>query len=422
MIGEQIKSLRKKAKLTQQDLAEGIITRSYLSQIEQGSVQPTYEVLEKFAKKLNCTLDDILLKPIDKKMGTLELGRQLKLAENYVTTSQFEQAKKIIDKLERTIENMDVSNLEHGIFNWIRGKYCEYDKDYEKARLFYEASIQHLEGENNDIWLLKSLDRLGYTFIRLGNLQLALQTLRRAYKISIYEQIQDMNKISLLLSLSIVHGQMEEYHSAIHFLDEAIELNQLMNTFYMQGKIHMALGVCYMELKDYKKSESEFLNSLHFCKLSNEKADESGVHTNLGILYVRNSETKKGIKYLLQALDSSINLNLPSISISNIKLELAKAFFNAKQLEETEKYCNDVLYSEDRFVFMDQIYELLGDMCCHKQEYSKAINSYDEALSSYKKKNKTKKVNTVLKKIGDTYFYMNEPKLAVQNYQKIEFY
>ncbi|NIA61166.1 helix-turn-helix transcriptional regulator [Bacillus pacificus] len=50
MIGEQIKSLRKKAKLTQQDLAEGIITRSYLSQIEQGSVQPTYEVLEKFAK------------------------------------------------------------------------------------------------------------------------------------------------------------------------------------------------------------------------------------------------------------------------------------------------------------------------------------------------------------------------------------
>ncbi|NIA61164.1 hypothetical protein G5716_29495 [Bacillus pacificus] len=61
----------------------------------------------------------------------------------------------------------------------------------------------------------------------------------------------------------------------------------------MQGKIHMALGVCYMELKDYKKSESEFLNSLHFCKLSNEKADESGVHTNLGILYVRNNETKK---------------------------------------------------------------------------------------------------------------------------------
>ncbi|NIA61163.1 hypothetical protein G5716_29490 [Bacillus pacificus] len=90
-------------------------------------------------------------------------------------------------------------------------------------------------------------------------------------------------------------------------------------------------------------------------------------------------------------MDSSINLNLPSISVSNIKLELAKAFFNEKQLEETEKYCNDVLYSEDRFVFMDQIYELLGDMCCHKQEYSKAINSYGEALSSYKKKNKTKK-------------------------------
>ena len=191
---------------------------------------------------------------------------------------------------------------------------------------FYERSLQNFETANENLWLLKSLDRLGYTFIRLGNLQLALQILRRAYKISIYEQVQDINKISLLLSLSIVHGKMEEYHSAIHFANEALELNQLLNTFYMQNNIYSVIGICNMELCDYEKAEKYFLQSLSFCNLSKEGSDEADIYTNLGILYVRNKEIPKGIEYLLKSLNISIHLNRQSIVINNIKLELAKAF------------------------------------------------------------------------------------------------
>ncbi|MGR5878339.1 helix-turn-helix domain-containing protein [Bacillus pacificus] len=36
MLGQRIKELRKQKKLTQEKLADGIITRSYLSQIEKG--------------------------------------------------------------------------------------------------------------------------------------------------------------------------------------------------------------------------------------------------------------------------------------------------------------------------------------------------------------------------------------------------
>ncbi|MCA0149689.1 helix-turn-helix domain-containing protein, partial [Rossellomorea vietnamensis] len=36
MIGVRIKELRQKKKMTQQELSQGIITRSYISQIEKG--------------------------------------------------------------------------------------------------------------------------------------------------------------------------------------------------------------------------------------------------------------------------------------------------------------------------------------------------------------------------------------------------
>ena len=40
MIGQRIKALRKEKKLTQSQLAEGIITKSMLSMIENGKAEP----------------------------------------------------------------------------------------------------------------------------------------------------------------------------------------------------------------------------------------------------------------------------------------------------------------------------------------------------------------------------------------------
>ena len=60
MIGTNIRLRRKKLKLSQEQLAQGDWTRSYVSQIERGRIQPSIETLNKIANKLDTTVADLI--------------------------------------------------------------------------------------------------------------------------------------------------------------------------------------------------------------------------------------------------------------------------------------------------------------------------------------------------------------------------
>lgn len=57
-LGERIKTLRKKRGLTQAQLAAGICTKSFISQIEKGYSQPALDTLQAIAERLGVTLAD----------------------------------------------------------------------------------------------------------------------------------------------------------------------------------------------------------------------------------------------------------------------------------------------------------------------------------------------------------------------------
>lgn len=57
MIGERIKTKRKEANLTQEQLAEKLsVTVGYVSQIERGITKPNLEMLSEICMLLNCPL------------------------------------------------------------------------------------------------------------------------------------------------------------------------------------------------------------------------------------------------------------------------------------------------------------------------------------------------------------------------------
>lgn len=53
-LGEKIKTLRKEKKLTQTELAGPELTKSMLSQIENGKATPSMKTLQYIAEKLGC--------------------------------------------------------------------------------------------------------------------------------------------------------------------------------------------------------------------------------------------------------------------------------------------------------------------------------------------------------------------------------
>lgn len=59
-LGEKIKTLRKRKKLTQTELAGSELTKSMLSQIENGKATPSMKTLQYIANKLGCEMSFLL--------------------------------------------------------------------------------------------------------------------------------------------------------------------------------------------------------------------------------------------------------------------------------------------------------------------------------------------------------------------------
>lgn len=61
MIGQAIKTARKAAGLTQEDLANAIgVKRSVVSKYENGQIGPRYETVERIAEALHCKISDLI--------------------------------------------------------------------------------------------------------------------------------------------------------------------------------------------------------------------------------------------------------------------------------------------------------------------------------------------------------------------------
>jgi transcriptional regulator with XRE-family HTH domain len=79
-LGERIKSARKKAGLSQKDLANRMgVTQSNISQYENGYKSPGYETLERFASAIGCGISDLLPGEVTASQGDSSAGSSLLL-------------------------------------------------------------------------------------------------------------------------------------------------------------------------------------------------------------------------------------------------------------------------------------------------------------------------------------------------------
>lgn len=105
MIGENIKRIRKKRKITQIQLAKmSGLTNDYISKLELGKREnPSAEVISKIAEVLNCSTDDLITNN--------EIKNNLKNIREKKGLSQAELSK------ISGVSNVYISNLENGVKN-----------------------------------------------------------------------------------------------------------------------------------------------------------------------------------------------------------------------------------------------------------------------------------------------------------------
>ncbi|MDP5275944.1 helix-turn-helix domain-containing protein [Chengkuizengella axinellae] len=415
MIGQRIKELRKQSKLTQQELAKDIITRSYLSQIEKGMVQPSYEVLEKLSKRLNCSVEDLYKTVENKDMLLSQMKREIKSAENYIITNSFDKIEQMIQK-EDYFKKEGLNHYDKGILNWVHGKYYEKKRDFNHAITYYNESITELELGNHTNEMLRSLDSIGYVYSQSNQNEKALLVLTKAHRIMIYDQIHGVLRVSLLSNLGVVHGKLKEYYSAINFLEEARELNEKIESYYKAGDIYMALGVCYMELNRHEEAKKSYEKALKYFKLNENKFQEAGTYTNLGILSIYQDNYNQAKLYLNTAINTYNKIKAEGSLVMNAQVELGRVYYLQKEYDQGISLCKDIIAMDAVNKPKAQAYELLGDI------YNRLLNS-ELSLEYYKKAKEIINFNhpeykRVCKKIGDVYYLLNEYQKASDVYKE----
>ncbi|HEY4600098.1 MAG TPA: tetratricopeptide repeat protein [Cerasibacillus sp.] len=379
-IAQRIREMRIEKGLTQAELAEGIITRSYLSQIERGAFEPSYDVIEKLAKKLECNIEDLLnQKPKNKNLLLLQIQREIKLAEKNILESNIDKAKKTIENTTFNLLEEDTTDEEKGILYWIKGKINESDGNLSAAITYYHKSADVL-GECNQEKKVRTLADLGYAYSQSNQNYKALDVLSKANKLAIYEQISGQIRIFLLLNLGVVHGKLNELYSAINFLEEALDLNDSLEMYYKSGEINMALGICYMQLNKTGEAHQYYSKAIDFFVLINDLENQAGTLNNLGILLRQTRNLQESVEKLNKSIELFKELGHSSKKM-NVELELAETFLQLGEFKEMEIICRNIVEQSKEKEYIAKAYELLGDMEKERKNYSLAIDCFNQSAT-----------------------------------------
>lgn len=408
-IGAKIKEIRKNNNLTQDKLAFGITTKGYISQIEKGMANPSPELLEKLAERLNCDIDDFFDEPNAKKLLLTYQKQELRIIETKVEESKYIESFEALGNIN--INEDDLQESEVAVLYWIKGEIELFKKNLEISLHHFEYSLEKFN-ESSHLYVekkIRTINSLATVLIRLNNNKKGFKLLIEAYDLITRHHISGLLKNSVLINLGIAHGKIAEYHSAIRFLNEAYEIIKGQNIIYRNGEIFMSLGICYKKIGDFNNAKNAYESAINYFNLINDLERKAGTYYNLGLLYRHNKLPKKAIKYLLlskslfEELDNTTSKNLSIIS-------LAKSLINLENFDKASEYCLQLISEKDiDKELLVKGYIVLGDIGYKKNEYQDALNFYlkaEEIIKTYSIGS-----SNVYHKLGSTYY-------RIKNFQK----
>lgn len=381
--GQKIQELRKNQNLTQAKLAEGITSRSYLSQIENGTVQPSMKILRKLAEKLNCEIDDLFTGNDKERVIILDTQKLLSSLEYSVTNREYENIEEDLFVIEKRIG--ELSHKELGLYFYCKGKLLkDYYKDFEESSIFLNKSIKEYHQKSFHLERIRSINELASMYTEQNQLSEAFELLEIAYKESIFFKISGLERIKLLFNLGLLHGKQGEYYSGIRYLNSLIELSKRTNIYYKTGKAYMVLGLCHKGRKEYTNALDAYKKASFFFESTGDKLNLAGIFINIGIIYRLINKSDESIYYLQNALDMYEKLD-DYFGTLNAIYELAVSNhingLNDKIPTLFERFSNS--YSADTFPtsILLKFLVLMGDINLYEHETKKALEFYKQAFS-----------------------------------------
>lgn len=279
--GFLLKYYRLKNNLSQEGICKGICTVSYLSKIENGTAQPSQEIIEQLFAVLgiNTYWDDALL--ADTK----------KLFEAYFDKIFFlEDVSQEAEKIKASMDTLEISPLYidfqlfkiqeaalHSDLIEIRQRLDELKPFLpyidENKRVFYELAVGDAYEDEEAYLRADAFSPCYYCKYKLANLyyvkgqyQKALQYCAKAYELAAYE-----GNIAIMSEMSLTEGNcycnLHQIDLMVQSFNRCLNLNRnndllLKSIYYNIGSTYLEVGNDQKALEYLKLSEGDQINAL----------------------------------------------------------------------------------------------------------------------------------------------------------------
>lgn len=264
-IGNKIRMLRKKLKMTQDELAGQNISKSYISHIELGKVNPSIATLGYIAGKLNTPvaffLQDDIIEEINNDYSSL-----IKQGEDYIEKYDYHSGLSVFNTLIDKRKKLSLFDL--GLVWYYKG-FCTFKiKGTENAKEYILKSIDCFEKLLNNLDYNLS-DQISKIYIKLAenhyilnNKKSALDYFLKAKKNKDECKINKEDYIYILRNICILYIHFGSFQTAINYLSELVDISKkenLINENIISTYINQA--TCYYYLEQYEQS-LDILNNL----------------------------------------------------------------------------------------------------------------------------------------------------------------
>jgi tetratricopeptide (TPR) repeat protein len=360
--------------MTQQELAEGLVTSSMISQIESNRALPSGKLVEQLAERLGVRVEDLhaTVHPLTDFMQYLRKARML------IDQEKYEQA---IEILEQLIEHGDGQVKADNVHQLLADCYAKLNQ-IEKACEAYEMVVQ-VSIEREDI------ASAVHAYYNMGNLERRRKRMsvaqmywtRGCFLLQNYPDLKMPVSLKLHANLSRLYLDHMDYTNAYHEYKLVEVLAKEFGVSSDLAKAYHGLAYCLTEM-------GKFDEALKYNQLAMQMYEASNQERGLRQCQVNHAYTLRSAKrfdaallYLSGIVDAKETMRDP-MRLANARTERAEVYLALGQIEQAAADVaaarelvgsNSTILCQLHFL-QAQIYKETGNMPSAFEELTKSMD------------------------------------------------
>lgn len=226
MIGERIKALRKERKMTQTDLADGIVTKSMLSMIENGKAEASMRSLREIAERLDVPLQSLLADPKED-----ELRQVVQEIEYLADAKKDMPVEEVINRLLPFLDSVQDSIWKGKALTILAFSYANL-KERDKVSPLLSQAISLFErlGEKDEMAMASVLD--AYFLLQWDRYDEAIEKIDVLSQVSV-SGMKPNTRVEFYMLLVFKELLYEDNTTlAMKYLEEGLAYMKSINTYY----------------------------------------------------------------------------------------------------------------------------------------------------------------------------------------------